>query len=130
VATFAIGADGSLTTLDGALTGWGPWSVALDPAGHFAYTANSDTYSNSVSGFVIDHMTGVLSPIDNGEYDAGNKPVWVAVDPTGTFLFVANQGSEDISTFAIDSGTGALSKIGDVVTASPFSLVTVSFPLP
>ena len=52
--------------------------------------------------------------------DAGNPafsvhpeqgPAWLAVDPSGKFLFVVNQTSESVSVFAIDWKNGALSAV-------------------
>ena len=51
-----------------------------------------------------------------GEFIAGGDPVAVAVDPTGRFIYSANQGSNDVSAFAINQSTGALVP----VVGSPF----------
>ena len=47
----------------------------------------------------------------------GHGPAWLAIDPSGHFLFVVNHTSEDISAFAIDWKTGSLYSVG----ASPFA---------
>jgi 6-phosphogluconolactonase len=52
--------------------------------------------------------------------DTSKAPVALIVDPTGDFLYVANQGSNNISTYSITSGTG----IPVAVTDSPFSSET------
>ncbi|MFZ0886461.1 MAG: beta-propeller fold lactonase family protein [Candidatus Acidiferrales bacterium] len=43
-------------------------------------------------------------------------PAWLAVDPSGRYLYVLNQSSESVSAFAIDWKTGAL----EAVVSSPF----------
>jgi DNA-binding beta-propeller fold protein YncE len=43
-------------------------------------------------------------------------PFGVAIDPAGKFVYVVNSGSDNISAFAIDQATGALTPIAD----SPF----------
>ena len=35
----------------------------------------------------------------------------MTVDPSGRFAFVANQFSDDVTTFSIDPSTGALSEV-------------------
>ena len=49
--------------------------------------------------------------------DRHGIPSAVAVDPTGKFAYVGNDGSNNISAYAIDANTGALTP----VTGSPFS---------
>jgi 6-phosphogluconolactonase (cycloisomerase 2 family) len=39
------------------------------------------------------------------------------VDPSGRFAYVANGGSDDITTFRIDPVTGALTEVGTAVAA-------------
>jgi hypothetical protein len=50
----------------------------------------------------------------------GHGPAWLAIDPSGHFLFVVNHTSEDVSAFAIDWKTGSLYSVG----ASPFAAGT------
>jgi 6-phosphogluconolactonase (cycloisomerase 2 family) len=50
----------------------------------------------------------------------GHGPAWLAIDPSGHFLFVVNHTSEDVSAFAIDWKTGSLYS----VVASPFAAGT------
>ena len=38
----------------------------------------------------------------------GRSPRFVTVDPDGRFAYTANEGSKDVSGFAIDRETGAL----------------------
>ncbi len=47
----------------------------------------------------------------------GRGPGWLAIDPTGKYLYVVNQTSENISAFAIDWKTASLYE----VVASPFA---------
>lgn len=48
----------------------------------------------------------------------GRGPGWLAVSPSGRFLYVANHGSENISVFSIDPASG---RLGDV-PGSPFDI--------
>ena len=57
---------------------------------------------------------------------AGINPVSVTVDPTGRWAYVANQGSNTVSSFTINPTTGALTAVGaPVVTGSIPASVTV-----
>jgi DNA-binding beta-propeller fold protein YncE len=46
----------------------------------------------------------------------GHGPAWLAIDPSGKYLYVVNQTSENVSAFAIDWKTASLYE----VVASPF----------
>lgn len=52
-----------------------------------------------------------------GYVAAGSSPRGVTVDPSGTFAYVANGGSSNVSAYAINANTGALTEI----TGSPFA---------
>jgi 6-phosphogluconolactonase len=71
--------------------GTSPDSVAVDPAGKFAYVTNFG--SNDVSMYTIDATTGALASI--GTIAAGTDPFSVAVDPAGKFAYVANTTVND-----------------------------------
>jgi len=113
---------GALTSIGMIAAGSGPTSVAVDPAGKFAYVTNFE--SNDVSMYSIDATTGALASI--GTVAAGTGPVSVAVDPAGKFAYVANwrydtEGS--VSMYTIDATTGALTSIGSIAAGtSAFSV--------
>jgi DNA-binding beta-propeller fold protein YncE len=67
-------------------------------------------------GFAIDGTTGALTPLPDSPFPAGTNPGSVTVDPSGSFVYVANVTSNDISAYAMDSTTGALT----AVPGSPF----------
>ncbi|TAM82480.1 MAG: hypothetical protein EPN47_07400 [Acidobacteria bacterium] len=48
----------------------------------------------------------------------GHSPGWLAIGPSGRFLYVANHGSANISVFVIDPATGRLGS----VPGSPFDV--------
>jgi len=105
---------GALTSNGMIAAGTGPDSVAVDPAGKFAYVANFG--SNDVSMYTIDATTGALASI--GTIAAGTGPASVAVDPAGKFAYVANFGSNDVSMYTIDAATGALASIGTIAAGT------------
>jgi 6-phosphogluconolactonase len=114
-----------------------PVSIALHPSRNFLYVPNQT--SNTVSGFTIDHASGVLTPIGTAlaptpvcNPGVCSNPIGVAVNSGGQFLFVLNQGSASpavpasISVFNIDQTRGLLSPIA----GSPFAFASLSAPNP
>ena len=122
---------GGLTPVPGSpfAAGVTPDWVAVDPSGKFAYVADycgiGFCASGTVSAFTIDSTTGALTPVPGSPYAAGTVPNTVAVDPSGKFVYVANECAVDycasgigsVSAFAIDSASGALTP----VLGSPFA---------
>jgi 6-phosphogluconolactonase (cycloisomerase 2 family) len=94
-------------------TGFFPQGIAASSS--FVYTANSD--DNSVSMFTIDTSSGLLTPLSPPETfvpplftsrSSFSSPDFVTIHPSGKLLYVSDQGNGSISTFSIDSVTGAL----------------------
>jgi 6-phosphogluconolactonase (cycloisomerase 2 family) len=100
----------------------------VTPSGKFAYVTDG---ANDVSVFAIDATTGALAPAMVGPYVTGQNPEAVAVDPSGTYLFVANAngmstpGESNVAAFAIDASTGVLTP----VPGSPFATDTLSMSI-
>jgi 6-phosphogluconolactonase len=114
-----------------------PVSIALHPSKNFLYVPNET--SNTVSGFTIDHVAGLLTPIGAAlsptpvcNPGVCSNPIGVAVNSGGQFLFVLNQGSASpavpasISVFTIDQTRGLLSP----VAGSPFAFASLAAPNP
>src|SRR5579863_9445167 len=68
-------------------------------AGLLYETAQGNT---TISAFTVDLGTGGLSAIDNS-VGTGALPSAIAIAPTANALFVANSGSNSISSYAINS---------------------------
>ena len=105
-----------------------PVSIALHPSKNFLYVPNET--SNTVSGFTVDHVAGVLAPIGTAlsptpvcNPGVCSNPIGVAVNSGGQFLFVLNQGSPSISAsisvFNIDQTRGLLSPASFLTLAAP-----------
>jgi 6-phosphogluconolactonase len=115
VSMYAINATtGALASIGTIPAGTDPVSVAVDPAGKFAYVTNSG--SNDVSMYTIDATTGALTSV--GTIRAGTAPLSVAVDPAGKFVYVTNSGSNDVSMYTINATTGALTSMGTIVAGT------------
>ena len=84
----------------------GSADIHVSKDGKFLYCSNRGS-SNSITIFKIDSLTGMLTVV--GEQSCmGKTPRNFNFDPTGNFLLVANQQSDDIVIFKIDKKTGLL----------------------
>src|SRR5205807_3946101 len=109
---------GVLDTATGTITatvpvGYGPFGVAVNPEGTRVYVANACD-SRGACG----DSAGTVSVIDTGSntvtatVTVGNAPVGVAVNPSGTRVYVANFGADSVSV--IDTTTNTVTAtIGD-----------------
>lgn len=117
--------SGVLTQISGSpySVGEGSISLALHPSGNFLYAANpgqGGTIENDISLFDI-AKDGTLAEVSprTALGPTASQPKLLVMDPGGAFLYVMNTGSSNISVFAIDSGSGALTQ---VIPGSPFSI--------
>jgi YVTN family beta-propeller protein len=123
-------ATGALTSIGTIAAGDSPNSVAVDPSGNFVYVANASATPGSagnVSMYTINGTTGALTSI--GTIAAGDIPNSVAVDPSGSFVYVANANATpgsagNVSMYTINATTGALASIGTIAAGTnPDSVV-------
>ena len=61
--------------------------IALDASGRFAYVS---LWLGATQVLSIDSSSGVLSQIPSSPYATGTYPLSVAIDPSGTFVYVAD----------------------------------------
>src|SRR5690606_29869950 len=88
VSTYVVDSgSGRLRWIGKAATGARPLSVAVHPAGSFAYVANRN--GGTVSQYALG-TNGVLTPLSPGDVPAGTNPFAVTVHPAGTHAYVAN----------------------------------------
>ena len=101
--------------------------IAVHPNGKFLYASNRAGI-DTISTFSIDPAKGTLKLRD--EYPTmGKTPRTFAIDPTGKFLLAANQESNNIVIFRIDSTTGALTPTGEIAEApAPVCIIFVAEP--
>lgn len=89
-----------------AVNGADPASIAIPQSGKFLYVANSG--SNDVTAFSIG-ATGLLSRTapsganTNPILTGGTVPKGMVISPNGSFLYVANSGSHNLTVFQIGS---------------------------
>ncbi len=124
---------GSSNALTFTITAGGddPQSIAVDPAGKFAYVmdAGSGDSGGYVSMYTINPTTGALASIGppvstygyGVDYGSGVYAGSVAVDPLGKFAYVTNAGNVwdygdgadgGVAMYAINATTGALTSAG------------------
>lgn len=67
--------------------------------------------SNAVAAFRIDNHSSRFTTIVGSPYPAGTSPSSVLVHPSGRFVYVTNQGDNDIELFSIDKTVGSLLEV-------------------
>jgi DNA-binding beta-propeller fold protein YncE len=135
VSVFSIASSGALTTtLAPYPVGMTPSALALSPDGSFLYVGNSG--SGNVSAFTVcDKQSatcavspgsvpdGSLTSIAGSPFPASLGPISIATDSAGRFLFVVDNGSNQVSQYKISAGTGVL------VADSPATISTGANPV-
>jgi hypothetical protein len=67
--------------------------------------------TGTVHVFRVNTSTGGITEVPGSPFNAGLLPNQLTVDPTGRFVYVINQQSQDITTFGVDPLTGALTQL-------------------
>ena len=90
----------------------GSADIHVSPDGKFLYASNRGKEgSNTLAIFKIDPATGMLKSIGH-QSTLGNIPRNFNFDPTGNFLLVANQESNEVVIFKRNKQTGLLTDTG------------------
>jgi 6-phosphogluconolactonase len=121
VLTFDSSAGGALspgstpTYLPPLSTSTSPVDIGLasDPNSYFLFVAEQNT---GLRVFSIG-TSGGLTGVSGSPYAVGTGPTGVTLDPTGSYVYVANKGSNNISAFTLTSASGKLT----AVSGSPFA---------
>lgn len=128
VSVFRIKTDGSLSLIQNIscqpreYTGpAGSADIHVSPDGKFLYCSNRGE-SNTIGIFGINNATGELTWV-NYQSTLGLAPRNFNFDPSGNFLLVANQNSDEIIIFKRDKNTGLLTNTGKKIkVAKPVCL--------
>ncbi len=104
-------------------------SIILDPSNRHALVA--DLGVGRILVYRFDDETGQLTPgrppwvstakserplkLLGHEPTGGDHPRGTRIDPTGNFLLVANQNSDNVLTFKINAESGRLARVGDEI---------------
>ncbi len=114
---FLDSANGALSPLTGspyAAGAGGVNSVTVAPNGQSVYLAGYGGLFVYSIGQVEPFQGGLLTPASGSPFGGGN-PNFVAVDYTGTFIYLANRSSNDISAYSASALTP--------IPGSPFTAV-------
>ncbi len=120
VSVYSENGDGSLAQVSGSpfATGAKPSSSTSfrTPKVNFIYVTNFG--SNTISGYTLDPMTGIVSPMSGSPFPAESGPVSIALD--FAWVYVASQGSNNLAEYTLAGSGGALVS----VPGSPFPVGT------
>lgn len=94
---------------DGSKQKAGGADIHVSPDGLFLYASNRGD-ANEIIVYAINQETGLLTFIER-QSSRGNHPRNFVIDPSGTFLLVANQKSNNIVVFKINRTTGKLTLV-------------------
>ncbi|MEN8765603.1 MAG: lactonase family protein [Wenyingzhuangia sp.] len=89
--------------------------IHISPDGKFLYASNRDLDENSISIFSINSDNGELKVVDYVS-TGGNHPRNFAISPSGKFLIVANQFSNNIIIYRRDIISGKLERLPHKIT--------------
>jgi len=115
VSAFVLDLDnGTLTAANGSPFPVGaassPNAVAANPAGTLVFVAE---YGPGKVGVFSVGAGGSLTEVANSPFASGANTYDVRVDPSGRWLYAANDGAANVSGFSIDAATGALSGLSN-----------------
>src|SRR5215210_3399 len=103
--------------VDGPAIGNSCAHIAVSPDGRFVYGSNRG--HDSIAIWEVEKANGELRPVGH-ESTRGKTPRGFSLDPTGSWLLVANQDSDTIVPFRRDPNSGLLTASGPVTsTPSP-----------
>jgi 6-phosphogluconolactonase len=94
--------------------------ITVSPDGKFLYESNRRNTGDTGWGpdtigiFAIDPDKGILTLVDQ-TLSGAIMPRNFAIDPTGSFMLVAHQYSNNVIVFKIDNATGRLTKTGNEI---------------
>ena len=119
IAAFTADSAGALTPIAGSPFSAGPGlsALAVNAGATYVYTVGYTTNgAGTLFAYSVAPSTGVLSPASVPSIGVGTEPLAVALNSSGSFVFVANYASSNISVFSVNSSNGSLTEI----VGSPF----------
>lgn len=84
--------------------------IHVTPSGKYLYASNRGQHNN-IAMYTINQESGELTLLGH-QSTKGETPRNFVIDPSGTFLLVANQNTDNVITFKIDHATGKLIDTG------------------
>ena len=90
--------------------------IHVHPNGKFVYSSNR-SQANNIALFHVDQAKGTLT-FEGNTPSGGKFPRYFGIDPSGTWLIAANEGSDNIVLFHLDPATGKLTASGKTISLS------------
>jgi 6-phosphogluconolactonase len=119
ISSYTVNADGTLAASgNSTAAGIAPVGMAIDAGGKYLFVANQGTFADPSSGTVSVYSVSGATLTSVGSFSTaesgavyGSGPVSVAVTSDASYVYVANQFSNTVAAFSVDS-TGALTPLG------------------
>jgi len=100
--------------------------IHVSPDGKYLYVSNRKD-ENSIAIFEINSSNGELTLVAHQD-TYGEIPRSFVIDPSGKFLIVANQSTNDLVVFKRNIKTGLLTKVSRITgLESPSSLKMIQY---
>ena len=113
--------DGSLVPVPNSPFSAGIRPVAIAPHPLLDLLYVLDRQSNQISAYSVSTATGALTSLNpGGTASTGSNPTSFSIEPQGQFLYVANNGSANISGYRI----GHVSAIGTLIPLTNVTAIT------
>jgi 6-phosphogluconolactonase len=98
-------------------------SCTLDYVVGYVYVTANHSTPGVINQYSIDFQSGALSQIGS-PVQAGTNPVSIIAAPNGKFVYVINQGSNNVQLFAVQ-GDGTLSSKASYATANAPAAIAI-----
>jgi 6-phosphogluconolactonase (cycloisomerase 2 family) len=137
ITCFPINADGSLgTALPFVALGNNPSGIAIPATGGFVYVVDQESPLTSTAhgvllSFTENVATGALTAVSGsyfGGVAAGTTPSAVAADPSGHFLYVTDQATNQLYGYTFTGGGAPLAMLNSPFTAGLFPIAVTVDP--
>ena len=115
---------GALTAIPGSpfAAGTGPLQVVVDPSAKFAYVANvGGVSSGSLRAYSIDSGTGALTQLADLPLPANIRPLTLAIDSVGKYVYVGTIGNNGSSPKQIRGYSVGTNGLLTELAGSPFA---------
>ncbi len=134
---FPVNADGSLgTALPFVALGNNPVGIAIPATGGFVYVVDQEAPQTATAhgvllAFTENLTTGALTQVAGsyfGGVAAGTTPSAVAEDPSGHFIYVTDQATNQLYGYTITAGGAPLAMLNSPFTAGLFPIAVTVDP--
>ncbi|RXH56224.1 putative hemagglutinin-related protein [Granulicella sibirica] len=119
IAVYTIGTAGALNSISGSpfAAGAGPYSVVINSAGTYLYSANRT--DGTISGYAIG-TTGALTALGTSPYASGSLVTALGRDSLGKYIVAASLGgSPDLTMYSFDATSlGMLDSVSTAATGT------------